>query len=120
MNRKALKAALIVVAMIACRNVTSAQDSTPSVPTVDQCKADETAWMAKLEADHGTDDVTAGTLTDWETEMTQCRTVDPANDQDYSNASNESVDQIGVRLLDFLDRHALTQLFYEEDKAGKR
>jgi hypothetical protein len=120
MNRKALKAAVIVAAIFACRGATSAQDSTPSAPTVDQCKADEAAWMAKLEADHGTDDVTAATLTDWETEMTQCRTVDAPNDQDYSNAANEAIDQIGVRFVDFLDRHALTQLFFDEDKAGKR
>jgi hypothetical protein len=88
-------------------------------PTVEQCRADQRLWLAKIEGPSGT---LPGylTLVSWSHEMGECTSVDPDNHALYFNVVGEIGSEELIRLEHFLDRHALLEKFIEEDKAGKR
>jgi hypothetical protein len=89
-------------------------------PTVAQCQADQALWMAKLQRDHGTDDVTVKALWAWEHEMGQCMDVDRPNHSKYYNTEGEATAQESLREMDFIVRAGLRDQFFAEDAAGKR
>jgi hypothetical protein len=52
--------------------------------------------------------------------MSVCETVDPDNFWKYYNTRGEISSERVIRLVDFLDRHNLTDQFKAEGAAGKR
>jgi hypothetical protein len=91
-------------------------------PTVEQCRADRAYWFSKLEQpdNHGADDETFDTLTDWYEEMFKCQAVDPPNLVKYDNTGAEAQVTQMARLMNFLKSHNLWNQFKAEDAAGKR
>jgi hypothetical protein len=88
-------------------------------PTVAQCQADQRLWLSDLEEPHNSLPVYA-VLGQWNVEMSVCETVDPDNFWKYYNTRGEISSERVIRLVDFLDRHNLTDQFKAEGAAGKR
>lgn len=90
-------------------------------PTVEQCRADQSLWTAKILAGDSSD-VTFETLGAWSHELAQCQFLD--SDPGYVHAYTKSLlmikDAAADRAYSFLQRHNLMKQFLEEDKAGKR
>jgi len=89
-------------------------------PTVEQCRADQRLWLAKVEGSADTTLPDFLTLQTWAEEMDDCRSVDPANHGQYYNIVGEIQATQFQRLMSFVGRHGLYDKFIEEDKAGKR
>jgi hypothetical protein len=89
-------------------------------PTAAQCQADARLWLSKLEDMRPSSlaDVSYFNLSDWQSEMSDCKPVDPENVALYQNVSFEAVATRMVRLRDFLIRHNLLDQFTKEDAAG--
>ena len=90
-------------------------------PAVEQCRANQRLWLAKLENPPPLD-VTFDTLIAWDTEMIQCYSVDPSplNSVKYLNTSEEAGERAQTRFIHFLTRHHLYEQFVSEDAAGLR
>jgi hypothetical protein len=89
-------------------------------PTIEQCRADQRLWVAKLEDTTAFMPETMDALTGWTGEMYDCMSVDPENRIRYYNVTGEIWATKGSRFMNFLKRHNLYEQFIEEDKAGKR
>jgi hypothetical protein len=100
--------------------VTAAPQQVEHAPTVARCQADQAVWLAKLEAEHGVDDVKFKTLTAWQSEMKDCKEADPSNINKYINVMTEAEAEMSRRALDFIDRHGLSGQFIVKDTNGTR
>jgi hypothetical protein len=92
-------------------------------PTVEQCRADQRLWLAKLEQDpprSGTANVSYNELNAWTIEMMDCESVDPASAKGYYNTLGEATSEQALRAEGFLHRHNLYGQFLAEDAQGKR
>jgi hypothetical protein len=89
-------------------------------PTVEQCRADQKLWLAKLEEPGGITNVRVKELHGWQGEMRDCKSVDPEYDDRYYNVTGEIQGALLTRFADFLIRHNLFEQFTAEDAQGKR
>ena len=111
------RASLIVVGLLLVAGAQNIEHAT----TVDQCRADQKLWLAKLErGSQGGPLPNYLTLDAWVREMNQCWDVDPDNTVRYANVMTEADATQILRLEHFLARHGLYDKFIEEDQAGKR
>jgi hypothetical protein len=112
---------ILVFALIASfSSLTGRQVQIKHAPTVDQCQADQRLWLSKLGTAPDTDLPNFSTLTEWESEMNDCQTVDPVNQAKYYNTQEEASEVQSRRLLRFIGRHGLYEQFVTEDAIGKR
>jgi len=88
-------------------------------PTIEQCRADQRLWVAKLEHTTAFMPETIDALTGWTDEMYDCMSVDPENRIRYYNVTGEIWAAKSRRLVNFLLRHDLYDKFIEEDSAGR-
>jgi|ERR1700678_725033 len=89
-------------------------------PTVAQCQADQRLWLSKIEEGDSPRLPKYDVLSEWDSEMTDCRRVDPNNKWAYYNTGEEIAEVKQTRLVDFVGRHNLWHQFKVEDEAGKR
>jgi hypothetical protein len=89
-------------------------------PTVEQCRADQRLWLAKLESEPSVVSVSFKELHGWLGEMMECKSVDPPFRDLYYNVAAEINSEQLLRVQYFLDRHHLYDQFVDEDTQGKR
>jgi hypothetical protein len=89
-------------------------------PTVEQCRADQRLWKARLKGGGGPLP-SVQILSQWHGEMIACWNVDPTTDQnDYAGTTVYISVEESNRYLAFIKRHNLYKQFEQEDKEGKR
>lgn len=88
--------------------------------TVEQCRADQRLWLAKLEIVNGFPAVSAKELAVWVVEMGECQKIDPARREPYARTRCEAIDAQATRLFRFIERHNLFGQYLDEDAQGKR
>lgn len=89
-------------------------------PTVEQCRADQRLWAARMEDNTNIGSLSAKELNTFSGEMNDCVAVDSERENAYNLQAAMFRLEIEKRLTDFLVRHDLMQQFAAEDKAGKR
>jgi len=114
-----MKRLLVLVSLILTASLVG--QAVEHAPTVAQCQADQRVWLTRLE---DTDNASAlpnfDVLTKWNSEMSDCQTVDPDRQFKYYNTGVEIRINQGLRLANFVARHGLWDKFVAEDAAGKR
>jgi hypothetical protein len=88
--------------------------------SVDQCRADQRLWQAKLEIVEGFPAVSAKELAVWVKEMGECQKIDPALREAYARTRCEAIGAQAIRLFRFIQRHNLIDQYFAEDAQGKR
>src|SRR5260221_13812563 len=73
-------------------------------PTIEQCRADQRLWVAKLKDTTAFMPETIDALTGWTDEMYDCMSVDPENRIRYYNVTGEIWAAKSRRLVNFLLR----------------
>jgi hypothetical protein len=111
---------VVLLALVLSLGSVTTKPQVEHAPTVAQCEADQRLWLSKLEDDRGVDDVKFHTLEAWQREMTDCKEVDPTNNNKYINVMSEAEAELSRREFDFIARHGLTEQFIAEDEKGKR
>jgi hypothetical protein len=90
-------------------------------PTVEECRADQKLWWAKLEREiPGIASVSFDELDGWDNQMIGCAKGDPEFETRYCNTRSEICGEMQLRLVRFLARHNLYGPFKAEDEQGKR
>ncbi|MFI5103193.1 MAG: hypothetical protein ACHP9V_07490 [Terriglobales bacterium] len=89
-------------------------------PTVEQCRADQRLWLAKVESETSVVSVSFNELHGWLSEMMECKIVDPPRIDQYYNVAAEINSEQLLRMQYFMDRHHLYNQFLSEDAQGKR
>lgn len=95
-------------------------DQIQHAPSIEQCRADQAVWFARLEDTDTPMHETYLTLPKWSLEMRDCEKVDPQNRSRYRNVRTEISAERVMRGENFLDRHSLWNQFLSEDAAGER
>src|SRR5215469_3588790 len=101
------------------------------MPTVQQCRADQKAWISKLNDDAKTEEaeglqapvahsISFQQLNFWSLEMHDCARIDPESGDLYFKTSDTALVTANNRLVNFLYRHNLLNQFLAEDAQGKR
>ena len=111
-----------ILLLLICTVSTKAQSTKQHAFTVTQCRTDQSQWLTKLTVPNkaGTQTVLAGALLSWVFEMSQCVTVDQPNTAKYLDVERMAIALVADRMNDFINRHGLTEQFFNEDVAGKR
>lgn len=124
MRKTILVAAVLIVAPAFAQDVEHA-------PTAAQCQADSALWQSQA-ADffragnpHDTNNtviakMTARQLQARANELGDCMKVDPTNATDYSGTQDNYMLLFLARAFAFVQRHNLSNQFYQEDEAGAR
>ena len=70
---------VLLVGLSACSPLLNAQTQVKHALTVEQCRADQKLWLAKMEQSNGAaaDNVSFNELNAWASEMLDCLDVDP-------------------------------------------
>lgn len=108
---KSLWVAVLVVAAVG--------QEVKHAPTVEQCRADQKLWMAKLEGENGLKYVSYKELRGWRSVMNDCEDVDSDLRDRYDHTGSEILAAKAMRLEDFIDRHGMWEKFIAEDEQGK-
>jgi hypothetical protein len=118
------KLCLLVVVSVSFNSLCSQEvkQEVKRVPTVEECRAEQTLWMSRLDEpnDAGTVDVNYGDLNDWGFRMLLCGSIDPDLRWQYYNTQRELSEVQTKRLIRFLVRHNLYGQFLAEDAQGRR
>lgn len=118
-----MKAKIVgVLLVLTCAVSAKAQSAKQNALTLAQCRTDQAQWLAKLTVPNqaGTKSVLAGALLSWIYEMNQCVKLDEANTTKYLDIERMAIAIVSDRMNDFINRHGLTEQFFDEDVAGKR
>jgi hypothetical protein len=118
--RDEMKQWLLLLFVLMLLRTPSYEQEINHATTVEQCRADQKLWLAKLEGSGGALDVSFVELNAWGQEMSACGVVDSQFKIQYYNTAAEIQSEDVVRFLAFISRHDLYQRFVTEDKQGKR
>lgn len=119
MMRKTVVAAAILFAVPAFGQQQQLKQESGPPPTVDQCRADMSAWIDQTTSE-ALAKLSYQELVRRASEMSLCEKVDPKNVNTYNTVSSTYHLELAARLLDFINRHGLVGQFKSEDAAGKR
>ena len=113
---------VLLVGLSACSPLLNAQTQVKHALTVEQCRADQKLWKARLEQQPalvGIANVSFNELSAWASEMADCGSVDPQFAWPYFNTLEEARTDLLIREQNFLARHNLWGQFIAEDAQGK-
>ena len=120
---------LLVVVFVSFNSLWSQE--VKHAPTVEQCRADQKLWLSKISDDAKAEEaeglrepvaasISFQQLNFCSLEMHDCARIDPEFKKEYYQTSGDATVTANNRLVHFLYRHNLNQLFLAEDAQGKR
>jgi hypothetical protein len=111
-------AAVLIASSAFAQNQQLKQDAGPP-PTVDQCRADMSAWIDQS-APEDLAKLSYKEVMRRASEMSACEKIDPKNVNTFDAVSSTYDIEMAGRLADFIQRHRLIGQFQAEDTAGQR